>query len=163
MKYHTGDNTCMLFTARNVIVNAGAGTTGFHLTAARKEDTECRLCGSGTCFVTSASIHPRFLLRVTETQPKKIVNDSFYDVHTSLALMCRYTSVAVNLTELKIKRRSHILVTCVLLNARAAIAQYSDGLRAGRPGSIPGRDKRFLPTPQRPDRLWGPPSLLSQE
>jgi hypothetical protein len=43
---------------------------GFHLTAARK-DTECRLCGSGTCFVTSASIHPRFLLRVTETMPKE--------------------------------------------------------------------------------------------
>jgi hypothetical protein len=26
---------------------------------------------------------------------------------------------------------------------------------------IPGRGKRFLSTPQCPDRLWGPPSLLS--
>jgi hypothetical protein len=37
--------------------------------------------------------------------------------------------------------------------------QYSYGLD-GR-DSIPGRDKRFVSTPQRPDRLWGPPSLLS--
>jgi hypothetical protein len=28
-------------------------------------------------------------------------------------------------------------------------------------GSIPGRGKIFFFTPQRPDRLWGPPSLLS--
>jgi hypothetical protein len=28
-------------------------------------------------------------------------------------------------------------------------------------GSIPDKDKRFFFTPQRPDRLWGPPSLLS--
>jgi hypothetical protein len=27
--------------------------------------------------------------------------------------------------------------------------------------SIPGRGKRFFSIPQRPDRLWGPPSLLS--
>jgi hypothetical protein len=27
-------------------------------------------------------------------------------------------------------------------------------------GSIPGRGKRLVSTPQRPDRLWGPPSLL---
>jgi hypothetical protein len=27
-------------------------------------------------------------------------------------------------------------------------------------GSIPGRGKRFFSPPQRPDRLWGPPSLL---
>jgi hypothetical protein len=27
--------------------------------------------------------------------------------------------------------------------------------------SLPGRGKRFLCTPQRPDRLWGPFSLLS--
>jgi hypothetical protein len=36
-------------------------------------------------------------------------------------------------------------------------------LRAGRPmnlHSIPGRGKRFFFTPWRPDRLWGPPSLL---
>jgi hypothetical protein len=28
-------------------------------------------------------------------------------------------------------------------------------------GSISSRGKRFFSTPQRPDRLWGPPSLLS--
>jgi hypothetical protein len=28
-------------------------------------------------------------------------------------------------------------------------------------GSIPGRSKRHFSSPQRPDRLWGPPSLLS--
>jgi hypothetical protein len=28
-------------------------------------------------------------------------------------------------------------------------------------GSIPGIDKSFFVSPQRPDRLWGPPSLLS--
>jgi hypothetical protein len=27
--------------------------------------------------------------------------------------------------------------------------------------SIPGRGKRLFSTPQRPDRFWGPPSLLS--
>jgi hypothetical protein len=38
------------------------------------------------------------------------------------------------------------------------LSRYSDGL-----GSVPGRDKRFLSSPQRPDRLWGPPTLLSNE
>jgi hypothetical protein len=28
-------------------------------------------------------------------------------------------------------------------------------------GSIPDNDKRFFSTSQRPDRLWSPPSLLS--
>jgi hypothetical protein len=30
-------------------------------------------------------------------------------------------------------------------------------------GSIPGRGKRFSSNPQRPDQLWGPPNLLSNE
>jgi hypothetical protein len=37
-------------------------------------------------------------------------------------------------------------------------------LRPGLPrnlGSISGKDKRFLSTPQHSDRLWGPSSLLS--
>jgi hypothetical protein len=34
-------------------------------------------------------------------------------------------------------------------------SRYSDG-----PGLIPGRE-RFLSSPRRPNRLWGPPSLLS--
>jgi hypothetical protein len=28
-------------------------------------------------------------------------------------------------------------------------------------GSFPGRGKRFVSSPQRPDRLWGPPSHLT--
>jgi hypothetical protein len=37
-------------------------------------------------------------------------------------------------------------------------------LRAGRPtnlGSIPGTSKTFFSSPKHPDRLWGPPDLLS--
>jgi hypothetical protein len=44
-------------------------------------------------------------------------------------------------------------------NSSVGIA--SDYWLTGR-SSIPGRGKRFLSTPQRPDRLWGPPSLLSK-
>jgi hypothetical protein len=36
-----------------------------------------------------------------------------------------------------------------------------DSYGLGERGSIPGRGKRFLSIGQRPDRLWGPPSLLS--
>jgi hypothetical protein len=43
---------------------------------------------------------------------------------------------------------------------RAGIAQYSDGLDGW--GSIPGKVKRFLSSLQRPDLLWGLPSLLFQ-
>jgi hypothetical protein len=35
------------------------------------------------------------------------------------------------------------------------------GYRLEGRGSILGRDKRFFPIPHCPDRLWGPPSLLS--
>jgi len=37
------------------------------------------------------------------------------------------------------------------------------GLRAGRPGFVSrqGRGKEFFCSVWRPDRLWGPPSLLS--
>jgi hypothetical protein len=28
-------------------------------------------------------------------------------------------------------------------------------------GSIPGKGKRFFSTPQRPERLWGPPNMIS--
>jgi hypothetical protein len=34
------------------------------------------------------------------------------------------------------------------------------GYRLDVRGSIPGRDKGFYSTPQRSDRVWGPPSLL---
>jgi len=34
-------------------------------------------------------------------------------------------------------------------------------LRDGRPGSIPDRDSDFSSSQQRPNRLWGPHSFLS--
>jgi hypothetical protein len=36
----------------------------------------------------------------------------------------------------------------------------SDGLLTRRPGLVFGRGKKFVSTPQRPDRLWSSPSLL---
>jgi hypothetical protein len=55
------------------------------------------------------------------------------------------------------------LSLCTVLKYR--IQDSSVGIEAGYGldgrGSIPGRDKRPSSTPQRPDRLWGPPSLLS--
>jgi hypothetical protein len=39
------------------------------------------------------------------------------------------------------------------------LSWYSDGLWAGW-GLIPRRGKRFFSSPQCPDWLWGPPSLL---
>jgi hypothetical protein len=36
-------------------------------------------------------------------------------------------------------------------------------LRAGQRGAIPGTDRRFLPSPQCPNRIWGPLSLLYEE
>jgi len=38
---------------------------------------------------------------------------------------------------------------------------YSPQQWAGRPDSIPGRSRNFFSLSLRPDRLWGPPSLLS--
>jgi hypothetical protein len=41
------------------------------------------------------------------------------------------------------------------------LSRYSERLLAGRPGSILGVGKKFVSAQQRLDRLWGPPSLLS--
>jgi len=35
------------------------------------------------------------------------------------------------------------------------------GLRAGRPGFDSRMNRKYLSSPPRPDRHWGPPSLLS--
>jgi hypothetical protein len=44
---------------------------------------------------------------------------------------------------------------------RGWLSRYSDGLRPGRP-TIDSRQRHdIFSSPQRPDRLWGPPSLLS--
>lgn len=45
--------------------------------------------------------------------------------------------------------QDHIFVT---------VRQYSGGLRTGRPGSIPGKSKRFSSTLQRPGQLCSPNS-----
>jgi hypothetical protein len=76
---------------------------------------------------------------------------------------CRsYISVSVELTTVLI-----LLIQCIyeissLGSARTLWCHMiimEVGIATGR-GSIPGRDRRFLSTPQHPDRLWGPPSLL---
>jgi hypothetical protein len=41
------------------------------------------------------------------------------------------------------------------------LSRYSAGLRAGRLGFDSRRGREFLSSPPRPERLWGPPSLLS--
>jgi hypothetical protein len=58
----------------------------------------------------------------------------------------------------------HYLLCTAVQTWRAGIAQsiLSTGYGLDGRDSIPGRDKRFISTPQRPDRLWGPPSLLPQ-
>jgi hypothetical protein len=63
------DNTCMRLTVRCVMVTRVQASQAF-ASAARRQDTEYRLCGSGTWFVTSPSIHPCLLLSVTETLSK---------------------------------------------------------------------------------------------
>jgi hypothetical protein len=49
----------------------------------------------------------------------------------------------------------YMLLSC-LLNSVGIATGYGLDTR----GSIPGKGKRFFSTPQRPDMLWGSPSLL---
>jgi hypothetical protein len=44
-------------------------------------------------------------------------------------------------------------------DSRDSSVGIATGYRLGSPGSLPG-SARFFYTPQRPDRPWGPPSLL---
>jgi hypothetical protein len=48
----------------------------------------------------------------------------------------------------------------VALHTLLYVSRYNDGLRLDGSGSIPD-SARFYSSPQRPDRHWGPPSLLS--
>jgi hypothetical protein len=41
------------------------------------------------------------------------------------------------------------------------LSRYIDGLRDGRQGFDFWKAKKFFSTPQRPDRLWGQPSIIS--
>jgi len=51
------------------------------------------------------------------------------------------------------------LLFIVFIPNRAVIAQSEYGLDDR--GSIPGGCWEFFPKPPRPERLWGPPNLLS--
>jgi hypothetical protein len=55
---------------------------------------------------------------------------------------------------------------CLICNKQEPwqLSRHNAGLRAGRlefKGSIPDEGWDFFSSPPRPDRLWGPPSLLS--
>jgi hypothetical protein len=43
----------------------------------------------------------------------------------------------------------------------AGIAKSATGYWLDNQGSIPGKGKIFVSVSERPDRVWGPPSLLS--
>jgi hypothetical protein len=60
-------------------------------------------------------------------------------------------------------KRLTVILTHTLANGGARISQrYSAGLRAGWSGfSSPGRVYKFISSPPCPNRLWVPPSLLS--
>jgi hypothetical protein len=52
-------------------------------------------------------------------------------------------------------------LVCTAKGSRSSLIDIATTLRAGRSGArIPVRDKGFLSSPKRPDRLWHPPSLL---
>jgi hypothetical protein len=48
----------------------------------------------------------------------------------------------------------------VTIGPSGYLSRYTDGLRLDGRGSIPCKGKSWFSTPQSPDRLWGPPSLL---
>jgi hypothetical protein len=72
----------------------------------------------------------------------------------------RFTSTRY---EVRISTTSKMLPGFHLFLSRQRTAEwYSNELRAGwSGGSCPGGDWEFFSSPPRPDRLWGPPSLLS--
>jgi hypothetical protein len=47
----------------------------------------------------------------------------------------------------------------VYLNRDSSVGKATSYGLNGR-GSIPGKDKRFLSSPEHPDRLWGAPNLF---
>jgi hypothetical protein len=49
----------------------------------------------------------------------------------------------------------------VLKRSRDSSVGIALGYMLDDRGSIPGRDREFFSSPPRPDRLWGPPGLLS--
>jgi hypothetical protein len=55
-----------------------------------------------------------------------------------------------------------VIISCIFywIQAVSSVGIATDCEMDGR-GSTPGTGKRFLSSPQRPDRLWGPPNPLS--
>jgi hypothetical protein len=51
----------------------------------------------------------------------------------------------------------------VLLTDSNSTVGIATGYGLDGSSSVLGRGKRFISTSQRPDRLWGPPSLLGEE
>jgi hypothetical protein len=62
------------------------------------------------------------------------------------------------------RTRHHILLSQVrdyIYMSQGSSAVIMTGYRLDGRGSIPSRDKRYFFSPQCPDQLWGPPTLLS--
>jgi hypothetical protein len=55
------------------------------------------------------------------------------------------------------------MILCIVLlanwNGSVGIGTTLSNEHPRNLGSIPGKDKRFIVSLERPDRLWGPPSL----
>jgi len=61
-----------------------------------------------------------------------------------------------------VRARFHlILTTSEYVGSRGSSVTIVTRLQARRPGLIPDRCWEFSYPPPRPERLWGPPSLLS--
>jgi len=59
--------------------------------------------------------------------------------------------------------KESLLHTPYIFSARFIHNGYvfnATGIRAGRPGFYSRQDHWFFSSPSRPDRLWGPPSLI---
>jgi hypothetical protein len=59
------------------------------------------------------------------------------------------------------QRAIHSVCNCSIIVSRDSSVRIETGYWSDSWGSIPGRGKRFFTFPQRPDRLWDPPSLLT--
>jgi hypothetical protein len=141
MKHRVSDNTCPLLTTRSATQEPHSCTTH------ARHGVRALWVGHLFRYVC---LHSSSLpaARNTRTCQKKIVNGIFYNVHTSLALMCincRYTSVTVNVSELKTNRRSQILFFLHVVKCRIRDSSVSIATRYGLDGQgrLPARAQNF--------------------
>jgi hypothetical protein len=87
-----------------------------------------------------------------EGRNRRLEKIAYQELHNFYSWTCRYSNSLANI-------RSRVQVQN-LRNRDSSVGIATCYDLAGR-GSIPGRRKRFLSSPQRPDRLWGSPSLTS--